>query len=103
MTLYILLFQHQKRILITNIVIIISSILLIVNVSLLQAKSTNNNIDDIISISTDGNITLHDTLLTLPTNSLLIKFAILPKNSPIGETHAIISNKRSLWIFFLYE
>ena len=56
MTLYILLFQHQKRILITNIVIIISSILLIVNVSLLQAKSTSNNIDDIISISTDGNI-----------------------------------------------
>ena len=56
MTLYILLFQHQKRILITNIVIIISSILLIVNVSLLQAKSTNNNIDDIISISTDGNM-----------------------------------------------
>ena len=50
MTLYILLFQHQKRILITNIVIIISSILLIVNVSLLQAKSTTNNVDDIITL-----------------------------------------------------
>ena len=40
-------------------------------------------------------------LVALPTNSPLIKLAILPKNMPIGETQATISNKKNTGIFFL--
>ena len=50
-----------------------------------------------------GNITLHETLVTFPTNSPFIKFAIRPKNIPIGETHAIISNKKRDDIFFFMK
>ena len=47
-----------------------------------------------------GKITLQGTLLTLPTNSPLIKFAIRPKKIPIGETQAIISKKKKFFNFF---
>ena len=47
-------------------------------------------------MSTFGNITPQDTELILPTSSPLIKFAILPKKIPIGETHAIISSKKNV-------
>ena len=49
-----------------------------------------------------GNITLQGTELTLPTSSPLIKFAILPKKIPIGETQAITSNKNKIFIFFTF-
>ena len=31
-----------------------------------------------------------------------MKFAIRPKNIPIGDTHAIISSKKKVSIFFLF-
>ena len=54
-------------------------------------------------MSTLGNITPHITVVVLPTSSPLIKFAILPRKIPIGETQAIISNKKSELIFFCNE
>ena len=52
------------------------------------------------NISTVGNITPHETLVIFPTSSALMKFVIRPKNIPIGDTHAIISNKKKLIFFF---
>ena len=39
-------------------------------------------------------------MVTLPNNSPLIKLANLPKKIPIGETQAIIYNKKKFLIFF---
>ena len=50
--------------------------------------------------STVGKITDQTTEVCLPYSSALIKFAILPKNIPIGATQAIISNKNRAFIFF---
>ena len=55
------------------------------------------------SMSTVGNIMPHETLVIFPTSSALMKFAIRPKNIPIGDTHAIISNKKKVDIFLLSE
>ena len=48
------------------------------------------------NISTAGKITLQEIFVTFPINSPLIKFAILPKKIPIGETQAIISSKKKV-------
>ena len=45
-------------------------------------------------------MTAQDTSVAFPTSSPLIKFAIRPKKIPIGDTHAIISNKGSHIPFF---
>ena len=47
-----------------------------------------------------GNMTPHELLVIFPTSSPFIKFAILPKNIPTGETQAIISSKKKVEIFF---
>ena len=54
-------------------------------------------------ISTDGNITDQETLVIFPTSSPLMKFAIRPKNIPIGATHAITSNSNNELKFFFFE
>ena len=41
--------------------------------------------------------------VVFPTSSPFIKFAIRPKNIPIGDTHAIMSNKKRNDIFFLMK
>ena len=43
------------------------------------------------NVPTFGNITPHGKSVVLPYSSPLIKFAILPKNNPIGVTHEIMS------------
>ena len=55
------------------------------------------------NISIFGKITLQETLVTFPTSSPLIKFAIRPKKIPIGETQAIISNKKKVFQIFFFE
>ena len=47
-----------------------------------------------------GKITLQETLVTFPYSSPLIKLAIRPKKIPIGETQAMISNKKNVWTHF---
>ena len=51
-------------------------------------------------ISVVGKITPQGILVTFPISSPFIKFAIRPKKIPIGETQAIISNKKSRYFFF---
>ena len=54
-------------------------------------------------ISTNGNITLQETLVTFPISSPLIKLVIRPKNIPNGDTHAIISSKKRAETSLLIE
>ena len=54
-------------------------------------------------LSIAGKITPHDTFVTLPTSSPLIKLAIRPKNIPIGDTHAMISSRKKVGTFFFKE
>ena len=62
------------------------------------SKKASYNWDGCLGIiSIDGKITAQGTIVTLPTSSELIKFAILPKKIPIGATQAIISNKKNVF------
>ena len=54
-------------------------------------------------MSTAGKITDQETSVTFPTNSPLMKFAILPKNIPIGDTQAMTSSKNKVFKPFLLE
>ena len=56
--------------------------------------------DVLALLSILGKITLHETFVILPLSSPLIKFAIRPKNIPIGDTQAIISKKNKYLNFF---
>ena len=68
----------------------------------IPSKKLSYNCDGCLGIiSILGKITLQGTLLILPTNSPLIKFAIRPKKIPIGDTQAIISNKNRVDKFLL--
>ena len=68
------------------------------------SKKASYNCDGCLMLSSMlGKIIPQKTSVVLPTSSPLIKLANLPKNMPIGETHAIISSKNSVSIFFLIE
>ena len=65
------------------------------------SKKASYNCEGCLGIrSTLGNITLHETFVIFPTSSPFIKFAIRPKNIPIGDTQAIISKKNYILTFF---
>ncbi len=71
---------------------------------IIPSKNASYNCDGCLGIiSIVGNTTLHETSVIFPTNSPLIKFAMRPKNIPIGETHAMTSNKIKADIFLFIE
>ena len=70
---------------------------------IIPSRIASYNCEGCQHINLFGKITPQEILVILPTSSPLIKFATRPKKIPIGETQAIISNKKKVDKFLFTE